>query len=676
MPVVPTSRGPSVEAAPIRITAPTPEVYSTAREAYQQARGVDPNAFGAQLAEVQMQGAKQLGQAADQISLLATKMQIEENEREVKRLSNEFAASRHIIGYGDGTPENRGYYATNGENAVAGAGAAKEAIKKERERLMASASNARVRQLFEERANADTTEEHGRIDRFVLKEREVAEDLASNGRMAAATSDMALYPNDASVRAKSDGIIVAETLQWAERKGVKDETVVAQMIRKNRTPGVQGAINSALAMDSAEGTALAQQILKENQSKIEGTQVADLAEKILSKNVDSVAQSFAAQAQAAHPGDIVAQRKWIQENTSGKTESKTLELLNGEIAFARGIQSHALSLESAARARRNDADAKEEKKARGLAQSVSDDAATKYPDPAQAVEKEAYIKGKLSDNPIARDMALERARADNQVKNQVRILAEHQATVEHNAAKRAVEEQKQKDARDAAAALEGGGGLKSLSQETRQRMTANGQMTSFMELEKKKAKGDFEPDPAYYDKIRLMTDSELLNSGITALDIQANLGTQGHYADYALGRLERVFAGKDDPNGAYSETAVLRPFIEQLGLDQEGKGKERGRLRMAYTDAIALAEKKNGRKVLSPEERKEIAKALTAEVAVQRWGSNPRLYNSEGKTLVVPAQDRKEIVESFVRKQKRQPSAQEISDIYRKDLLRQAAGVK
>lgn len=578
MPVVPTSRGPSVEAAPIRITAPTPEVYSTAREAYQQARGVDPNAFGAQLAEVQMQGAKQLGQAADQISLLATKMQIEENEREVKRLSNEFAASRQIIGYGDGTPENRGYYATNGENAVAGAGAAKEAIKKERERLMASASNGRVRQLFEERANADTTEEHGRIDRFVLKEREVAADLASKGRQAAAANEAATVWNDPKVMDKNIGIITAEVLEYADRKGIKDPIVVGQLIREARTPAIQGAVKSALA---AEDTVAAEAIFAKNKFMLDAGTAAALEKEVRNEGNTKQAQIISDQAFAKFPNDPVAGRQYIKDALSGKVRDQALEKYNGDIGAARGA-------EADNRARVSFAQGQQDRAGIGKAQKISDELTQKNgADTAASLE----AISKMNLDPQTRNRAEAEVRERGAALRQRDTLAEHNLDVLYRQQERARKEALDAAEARAGKAIESGASWSSLPQADRELLQAEGKAAHFLSREKQIATGaPLSTDWKFYQEAMAQTPEQFR----TADPMEARTKLSDTEFSQWTSRYNQAQQGKGDPNDPFSPVALFNAKAKKLGLMEEGKQKQYGAAFSLFQEELLRLEKANG----------------------------------------------------------------------------------
>ena len=133
MPTVPTQK--------IRTVAPIAD-----QGRFQNAGAATADAFGAATA----QATTQLGGNIDAVAQTAVQIQIENNAREAKELDVEYTERRRQLLYGDGTPQNPGFFSTRGANAVEASPVIQEQLEEIRQEIIGKSSNGQVGRLFDE----------------------------------------------------------------------------------------------------------------------------------------------------------------------------------------------------------------------------------------------------------------------------------------------------------------------------------------------------------------------------------------------------------------------------------------------------------------------------------------------------------------------------------------------
>lgn len=362
MPTVPLSSGPSVQATVSPVTRPT-------ALSYQRAPGVNADAFGAQVAQAQERSGRQLQQVGDDLSRLALKEQAEDNEREAKRLSVEFDDARRKITFGDGTPENPGYYAAQGEDAIAARGKAEEALRKEKQRIAALAANPRAAEMFGAQADVDLSNELDSMSRHAAKQRQVANDLTSQARVQSAADDVARKWNDEEATKIGLAKITGEVTATGDRNGWSDE-VVAAKLREAYTVAIKGRFDAAMA---AENSVEASKIIESHGQRVDSAVLSDMRKTLRTQGLAKAAEMISDEAMQLYPDDPAKQRQHIIDKADAETELKALSRLGvivgaekADRAEQRAIESHAMAKANNQRSRDEAARREAEREAKAL----------------------------------------------------------------------------------------------------------------------------------------------------------------------------------------------------------------------------------------------------------------------------------------------------------------------
>lgn len=251
-----------------------------------QSSNVPAGAFGGQIG----QSLSNIGNAgvgaAGTLLDIATQEQIEDNERETKRLDVEFAQEVRRLTYGD--DQTPGYYAQRGENAIAGQAPTVEALNAARQRLLEGVTSERVREMFSDISTNRVERELTTISRHVTRERRVANDATSEARLGEALDDAGANWGNSSVINQSIGMVRSEVSEMAERNGWSAE--VASAKAEEAESALHRAVIDA-AVDRNPGYAVA--YFNANKDNIDGRLHSDI-EKVL--EVSSVRASGQASA--------------------------------------------------------------------------------------------------------------------------------------------------------------------------------------------------------------------------------------------------------------------------------------------------------------------------------------------------------------------------------------------
>lgn len=208
-------------------------------------------------------------QASDDVGRLAIQMQLEDNEREVKKADIAYSERLRVIGFGDGTPQNQGYYATKGEASIGAYGTTRKSIQDARKEIADGISNARARQLFlESTAGKENTALEG-VDRFHLQQRRVADNTVSEARLKEAGDAAAVGWNDPKVMAGALAVVNGEITTMASREGWAPE-VTASKLQEYRTAVLKQAIANAMVVDPSA----AKKLYDQYKALIDGTSQA------------------------------------------------------------------------------------------------------------------------------------------------------------------------------------------------------------------------------------------------------------------------------------------------------------------------------------------------------------------------------------------------------------------
>lgn len=186
------------------------------KNAYQTDTGATAAAFGAEGANAMGQAGALVQRAGNNASDLITNILHDDNVRTAKDLDTQFAQQLQGITYGDGSPDNPGYYGLSGQAAINGYDGAVNQIADAQKAVVAQAPNKAVRQMIEAQANARVLAENDGMLRHQSQQRQVASDATSTARIGQAASDVfARYNDDTAISA---GLEIARNEAVAQSK--------------------------------------------------------------------------------------------------------------------------------------------------------------------------------------------------------------------------------------------------------------------------------------------------------------------------------------------------------------------------------------------------------------------------------------------------------------------------
>lgn len=292
----------------------SPQVDSAAvPPQYAQANDYTAQRINRQAFNQVQQGGADVQRASTDVSNIALQTAIDDNERKTKDLDTQYSQGLGKIGFGDGAPENPGFYQQQGQNALTAAPAAKAAVAKLQAELSAkaAATNPEVAKLFARTAGQRTTDFENGIDRHTAQERLAANNQTSEARVAQAGKDAALYWNDPKALGQQMGIAAQETADAGLRNGW-DKDTVAYKTTLAQSGIIRGAVNGAL---SAGSISTAQSILNANKDSVDGAvqlsivqdiKQAENAQRIQQEHEVAMADHYQRQAQDKAFGEVAA----------------------------------------------------------------------------------------------------------------------------------------------------------------------------------------------------------------------------------------------------------------------------------------------------------------------------------------------------------------------------------
>lgn len=204
---------------------------------------------------------KTLGRSADLASDVVINEQQEDNIRAAKQLDIDFQTGIRKILYGDGTPNDLGYFSTKGQGALDQYGDTTKAINKLRDDLLKSNTNPMVQKAFGLSSGAHLNSTMDQISGFVQQERDRANKIVSQGRIDAANATAMSSWNDPKIRAQSLSIVTSETNDLLDHEGITDPTARKQAITDAQTNLYAGVIAAASDQSADAGMKLYQELL-------------------------------------------------------------------------------------------------------------------------------------------------------------------------------------------------------------------------------------------------------------------------------------------------------------------------------------------------------------------------------------------------------------------------------
>jgi len=615
MATVPVVRGPSVE---VRPAAPS----------YQSTQGATIDAFGGD-GRGAIQGGRDLMVAGGQAAQLATKILIDDNEREAKTLDVEFSKSLRVIAYGDGTDANPGYYATRGENAIGGHKSASEAIEKRRKELIDGASNPRVKEMFGTSAAARAEHELTSFGRHLNDQKRAANNTATEARIGEAVNDAVSAYNDPEVAGRSSSIIRSEVAALAEREGLGKEGAAAKY-KEAFTVLTQGRVKAALAADDVEG---AQKIFDANSEGISGAVRTELQKSLRDGSVAKQAQVLRDRALQLFPGDPVKGLQWIQDAAEGKVEDEAVQR-------AQTIYGARASAEAQARARAGEkrAEASYEQGQADRLEAIADRAEAKA-DRLEAKERRKTVTEPREDERWQQGQDdREQARADRQEARDRRGVTEPrederwrlgledrereerrrivtEAAADASVAWAKSERERTEAIRKAQTAaeehIESGKPFSMIPAEIRASLDGTKE-AALRKREKQIATGEpMKTDYAKYNEYMAMNSDGLRNVDLAVARTQL----EDEEFNQVRNRVAAAHQGRFD--AINSPTGLFNARANEVGLTGSGKADERGRLHSMFLQEVAKEEANIAPKKITDARLREILNSLTDPIEIK-----------------------------------------------------------
>lgn len=306
MPRVPTTTGPEV----------LPSVVSPA---FQSGAGATVEAFGTGRGLLAV--GEGISQTSDLLSARILEEQAKDNERYAKQLDTEFQTRIRTILYGDGSEENPGFTSQLGENAIQSRADVQKAIEAaHRELLQQANQNPRVRDMFGVSSGVRINDALTQIARHTSEQRQVANEAATLARIELTQSEIQSSNGDPEIMAKNLALMSIEVQELAEQRGLGEEAV-AQMMQEAQSKALAPMIEQVMIDDPVRAEAL----YHANKQLIDGDTRVAIETKLAEANLYTFAQELAAEAAAAHPGDVKAQLAYIDANSDGKQQAAAEE---------------------------------------------------------------------------------------------------------------------------------------------------------------------------------------------------------------------------------------------------------------------------------------------------------------------------------------------------------------
>lgn len=252
-------RGPRVSTAPLTPSRERPADRSVE--------------FGAAEGRALRNVGQQVSKVGERLGEVTTQLQIEENERQVKKADVALSEGYRLLLDGDGTPENPGYRSLKGEQALE----ALPTLNKQLTDLRAATEQAlpgeKARSMFNTASKIREQQAFGLAAAHSVAQQEVANEAVDIARIQSAVSSAATSYNDPIALATHVAVAESAAKSAAARKS-QDPVVLEQAARAARTDAYKAAVISAMRGDD---TAEAARLFALHKDKMDGTVAADLA---------------------------------------------------------------------------------------------------------------------------------------------------------------------------------------------------------------------------------------------------------------------------------------------------------------------------------------------------------------------------------------------------------------
>ena len=238
--------------------------------------GVTPENFGAgvgRAAQDLAQGGRQL---SDVLVQAATNDLIMANEREAKQLDISYSKRIRDLMYGDGTPENPGYYGLRGEAAVKARPEVMAALEEARTSIAGRAGNPKIAAMFNQASAARMDSELKVVGRHFQAQSVVANDNTHKARIKDFGDNAIAHYNDPEQRNRDIAAMRAEVETYQRDKGATQEVIDSKM-QEALSLAHQGIVERILAGGDFTG---AMAYYQAHEGEIDGPTQTDILNKI------------------------------------------------------------------------------------------------------------------------------------------------------------------------------------------------------------------------------------------------------------------------------------------------------------------------------------------------------------------------------------------------------------
>lgn len=236
---------------------------------------MDPGAFGSIDAQSLISSGEVVSNIGDVLTGIIAKQNKEDNAREAKKLEVEYNNFIRELAYGDGTEENLGFYAAEGENAISAYPDVRDAIKKKREELAEAASNDAVRSAFSSRTEERTNTFLDKALTHTVDERIKANDAQTEAVIKESVDDAAAAWNDTDVLNRSLSTVTDEMAEMADRNGWSEE-IYQSKLEEQKSATIAATVRAASRTDNE----FAKELFLTYTDQIDGTTRSSLREEL------------------------------------------------------------------------------------------------------------------------------------------------------------------------------------------------------------------------------------------------------------------------------------------------------------------------------------------------------------------------------------------------------------
>lgn len=226
-----------------------------------------------------------LAQGLEVAEKAAYENHLRDEERNLKNLENEWGATRRKILFGDGTPNNQGFFATSGEDTLNARAGLEQQLNKARSLILGKAQG-RVKQAFDLSSQASLQGDLEQADRYTIGQRKEANLRTSQASIKEVMQQASTYFSDDKKWDAAVDRIGFEMASMGDEQGWSQETINSET-QKAISKAARQRIDRALITDAKSG----ELIYSKTKDMIDGDQRIEIEQDIkAAKNAERIQQ--------------------------------------------------------------------------------------------------------------------------------------------------------------------------------------------------------------------------------------------------------------------------------------------------------------------------------------------------------------------------------------------------